>query len=116
MPSFDVIMKHLISVIATIGEQDAFTYNPRTGRMYDITKPGHAGALFDELVAGDKNLRPDSPIHLISVTDNYDISPNDALKWVYGVMMLMAEQPLFGTWINKAGKRCLDLVIQLSQK
>ncbi len=111
LPSFDAIMKYLISVIATIGDKDAFTYSPRSGRMYDVTKPGHGGALFQELVTSISHFRPDVSIYLIGLTDNTDISANDALKRAFKILMLMTDHPLFGTWVNEAGKRCLDLVI-----
>ncbi len=111
LPSFYAIMEYLISVIATIGDKDAFTYSPRSGRMYDIRKPGHGSALYGEMLTENGNFRPDAPIYLIGVTDNDDISANDALKWAFKILTLSANQPLFGTWVNDAGKRCLDLVI-----
>ncbi len=106
-----IAMEYLGVAIANIGDRVGFTWSPKTRKFYNVKIKQQAIDLFWELVAGSRNFRPDVPIYLIAVTCNTDISVNATLRWAYEILTLITNQPLFGYWINKAGKRHLDAVL-----
>lgn len=107
--AFDDIIDDIESAMAKWGRLGGFTFNPKTGHVFDVKVASEALALYREVIEGSDGMDLYKPIHIIAVTCNKIPRANIDLKKGYENITKLSDQPMIGYWIH-GGEGYLDAV------
>ena len=99
-PGFDDIVGSIKIATSKWRHLGGFTFNPKTGHVFDVKSRSDGTALFRELVEGDAGLDPSRPIYIIAITCHRGMEADQDLKIGYERASRLVDSPLIGCWFH----------------